>query len=460
MRSLLSSRRFAPLALMALFVCLGFAQKKDEKPASHGEEVEALNLVLNFPEPFAAKRTAETNSDFVANWSGTCGKSPFTLGVRKLPIDQYFIEEPLDVFELELEFRESGEPGFAYDEQKTLSGPFGIAPHAILACHKVQAPGETRTSAIELFVFGLTDKDGYIVGMHFGQMPEAVELESARKFLASGIVWKGKARDPKWTKEEIEARWAKDAPDSLKGELDKVLRTDHYVILTNSSGGKKFAEKMEECYAKIKATYPFDEKPGERLMPVFLFRDAAEYFAFFAKQFKTTVEEARRSKGVAWRDFYATWYEAPNDPVHIHEGTHQIFSNRLRLWGGGSWFQEGVAEYMSTISNDRNIAARTVKKGTQVPLAEFMKVESLLFSSKEQSKSGENEASSQYELAAFLIEFVRESKFSKDHFLEWVHAIGETERNDVPAIEAATKRILGVDLAGFGAQWLEYAKKR
>ena len=115
---------------------------------------------------------------------------------------------------------------------------------------------------------------------------------------------------------------------------------------------------------------------------------------------------------------------------------------------------------MSTVANQRSTAARNVKKSRQMPLAEFVKVESLLFSPKAESTSGENEAAGQYELAAFLIEFVRESKFSKDKFTDWFHAVGAARRNDLPAIEAATKRTLGVDLKGFEAEWVEYAKKR
>jgi hypothetical protein len=145
--------------------------------------------------------------------------------------------------------------------------------------------------------------------------------------------------------------------------------------------------------------------------------------------------------------------------VHIHEATHQIFGNRLRLRGGGSWFQEGVAEYMSTSDNDRNTAARTVKRERQLPLAEFVVIQSLLFSSKEDAKSGAD-ASSQYELAAFLIEFLRESKFSKDKFPAWLRAVGRTPRNDVAAIEAATRETLGVSLAELEAEWVEYATKR
>ena len=57
----------------------------------------------------------------------------------------------------------------------------------------------------------------------------------------------------------------------------KPIRTDHYVIMTNSSGGKLFAKKMEENYAKIRITveramrslpilgrYDDPQMPGER----------------------------------------------------------------------------------------------------------------------------------------------------------------------------------------------------
>lgn len=461
MSSLASLRSFATLALIALLACLCFAQKKDEKPASRGEEVEDVGLILTIPQSFQAKRLPRVkDTQIAASWSGTCGNSNFQLEVRSLPLEQFHFDQPLDVLNVILENMRNERPGFAFDEQRTLPGPFGIVPYAICARAQFQEPGATKTGGVEFYLCATTDKVGYVIEMKLEPMPDAAALETAHAFLAKGIAWKGKPRDPKWTKEEVEARWNKDVSDPKKNKLDKVLRTEHYIILTNSSGGKNFAEKMEECYTKIKATFAFEEMPSERLMPVFLFRNPEEYFGFFAKQFSTTVEQARRSKGVAFRDFYATWYEAPNDPVHIHEGTHQIFANRLQLGGGGSWFQEGVAEYMCTAPNDRNTAARNVKKGRQMPIAEFMKVESLLFSSKTESKSGDDEAASQYELAAFLIEFVRESKFSKDHFVDWFHAIGETARNNVPAIEAATKKTLGVDLKELEAQWVEYAKKR
>lgn len=447
---------------LVFFACAGLAQKKSEPPAPpRGEEVSALGLFLDFPAAFEAKSVAvEGRAQIAAAWTGKCGNSAFQLSVRELPGDEFDLEEPLNVSELILRNERRERPNFAFDEQRTLQGRFGFAPMAILARTLLTEEGSTKTRGVKYFLCGVTDKSAYVVEMRIQPMPDAAGLASAVEFLSKGIAWKGKPRDPRWTDEEAFARWQQDAPDLKKLEKGKLLRTQHYIILTNASGGKSFGEKMEECYAAIKAVYPFEETPGERLMPVFLFRNPEEYYEFFKRQFEATIEEARRSKGVASGDFYATWYEAPKDPVHIHEATHQIFANRLRLRGGGSWFQEGVAEYMATVPNERNSAARTVKKGRQMPLAKFVEVRSLLFSSKEESKSGEDEASSQYELAAFLIEFLRESKFSKDKFSAWFRAVGAVPRNDVAAVEAATRATLGVDLAGLEAEWIEYAKKR
>src|SRR5688572_4491890 len=402
MASTLLIRRCAPWILVAVLALVASAQKKPDKPAPAGaqpagETVPELGLTLSFPPEFeASSQPVKPGGQLVAAWELRCGGATCRMTLVALPLAEYRIDEPMDVSDLILHNERGEHPAFAYQEQRTLPGPFGAMPHAIFALSEVQEPGTTRTSGIKLYLCGITDKVGYVFELPIEPSPDAATLAAVRAFLAKGIVWKGKVRDPKWTKEEVQARWDADVPDAKKNKLDKVLRTDHYVILTNSSGGKLFAEKMEECYAKIKATFAFEEMPGERLMPVFLFRNPEEYHGFFAKQFETTVEVARRSKGVASRDFYATWYEAPNDPVHIHEGTHQIFGNRLRLRGGGSWFQEGVAEYMSTAPNDRNTAARTVKKGRHMPLAQFVEVESLLFSSNAESKTGEDDASSQY----------------------------------------------------------------
>ena len=194
-------------------------------------------------------------------------------------------------------------------------------------------------------------------------------------------------------------------------------------------------------------------------MPVFLFKTSDEYFEFYSKIAGITIEDAKRSKGHSWRDYYATWYDAPGDPVHIHEATHQIFSNRLGLGGGGSWFQEGVAEYMSTKPGDRSAAAGQVKRGKHVPLAQFITIPSLLMSADKDAPGGDK-GQENYEEAAVLIEFLRESKWAKERFPAFLTRIGHIARDDPAEIESAIQDVYGVDLAGLEQRWTEYCKKR
>ena len=40
------------------------------------------------------------------------------------------------------------------------------------------------------------------------------------------------------------------------------FRTDHYLIMTNSSGGKLFGRKLEENYDDIAKAFPFEDVEG------------------------------------------------------------------------------------------------------------------------------------------------------------------------------------------------------
>ena len=73
---------------------------------------------------------------------------------------------------------------------------------------------------------------------------------------------------------------------------------------------KKFGEEMEECYAAIKKMYPVRRGAGQSLMPVFLFRDKDEYSEYYAKIAGITPRPRTKSKGHAWKDYYATYFDA------------------------------------------------------------------------------------------------------------------------------------------------------
>jgi hypothetical protein len=426
-------------------------------------KLESLNLTVAPPPLEEVTFDARLRGQVNGSWKGKLAGFRVEASVFVLPISQFGFVEPEDVTEILLdnlrdEKKLGGDANFGWDSQELRPGKYGWTPYASLAIGTRKVGTEAKSRVI--MFSSLTKDAGYVVEIHVEPEPDAAATKTIIDWLAKGVVYGGEARNWKWSDTDAKARWEKDAPKGTHKKFDGAIRTDHYLILTNSSGGKAFAKKMEECYAAIRKVYPFDDVAGRLLMPVFLFRTPDEYYAFCQQVANMSISQAEATKGHAWKDYYATWYEAPNDPVHIHEATHQIFSNRLRLSGGGSWFQEGVAEYISSSANDRNMAASMVRKERQTPLAEFMTTESLIASGSKDDVSGDDAASNAYAQAALLIEFLRESKWGKDKFQTFVHTVGLVPRGKLPAIEAAIRKVYGCDIDTLEAKWVEYCKKR
>lgn len=423
-----------------------------------------LDLDLRAP-PLEERAAGRTGGQVRARWDGRLGDSRVSVQLRLLPREAFGIEEPDDVTSLGVgHMRESLEAaGKAFDALSSdwLEGRFGLTPYAhLVRGAEVELSGTLRKPVSDHFQLGfLIPSHGCAIEVACAPPLDEAGAKALRGYLSGAVRWSGPVRDAEWTDDECDERWNLHAPESAREDFKKPIRTKHYVILTNSSGGKLFAKKMEENYKKIRKVFPFDEVEGRRLMPVFLFRTNHEYYAFCEAVAGWSKGQAAASKGHAWKDYYATWYESPNDPVHIHEATHQIFANRLRLGGGGSWFQEGVADYMDSRPNDRNVVARHVEEGEATPLRDFIQLQSLLYSSGTDSRTGDR-AHDHYTQAGLLIEFLRESRFGKDRFQDFVHAVGRVPRGDVAEIDAALRSVYGVDVDGLEAEFRAYCKKR
>lgn len=427
--------------------------------AAHPLKIDSLGLTIAPPPLEELAHTSTVRGQIHGTWNGKLAGSDVDVAVYVLPNSEFGFFEPEDVTEVlldNLRRKNKGSANFGWDTQDLLPGKFGYTPYASLAIGTLKE-GTDATGRV-IMLASLSKDAGYVVQVEVEPEPDAAATKTITDWLAKGVVYAGEARNWKWSDADAKARWIKDAPEATHKKFDGALRTEHYLILTSSSGGKAFAKKMEECYVAIRKVFPFDEVPGRLLMPVFLFRTPEEYYDFCIKVAGWSLEQAKQSKGHAWKDYYATWYEAPNDPVHIHEATHQIFANRLRLSGGGSWFQEGVAEYIETSANDRNVAARTVAKGRHTPLEQFVVVGSLIAT--KDDVSGSDGAADAYKQAAVLIEFLRESKWGKDKFQTFIHTMGLVPRGRLPAIEAAIRKVYGCDLAELEKQFVEYCKKR
>lgn len=347
-------------------------------------------------------------------------------------------------------------------------GAFGSAPYLA----RVRGAKQVGTDTVgELHLLaGLTGAGGYVCELSIEPLPTGDLAAAVAAFLERGLAYSGPLRDPEWTEEEIEKRIQEDFPPSVREARQQVVRTKHYIVLGNSSGAKAFGREIEEHYERIQATFPFPEIEGRRLMPVYLFRNRADYIEFYVHITGGQVsrEAAAQSGGHAWRDYYATHYESPKDPTHIHELTHQIFTNRLLLPGGGSWFQEGAAVFMETgyapeeEQGVMNFGRAAAKKGEYQPFKQFMATESLLYSNQggEDGKPGAGPSAGQaYTQAGTIYWFVMKDPRTKAKAQEWVHALGVLPRGDLAAIEGALQRVFGVDIAGFEAMYLEFWKK-
>ena len=401
-------------------------------------------------------------------WRGSLDGVRCEISCRALPAEAFRFSEPDDVTRLMVEnYRDPRRMGgdFRFDVrgQEFVHGRrYGYAGYAsIVRAARIERDRTLdRETAHHVLIGVLLPEHGFCIDARFDAEPTDKATDLLLESFKRRFDYSGLTRNDQWSDEEVDATWLELAPPSAQGKkFKKPVRSEHYLIMTNSSSGRSFAKKMEANYKRIRKIYPFEEIDGRRLMPVYLFRTNQQYYEFCRNSIGWSIEQAKASKGHASGGYYATWYESPNDPVHIHEATHQIFQARLGLTGGGSWFQEGVAEYIETRENDRNNVARLVKNGDATSLREFMALPSLLYSSGVDSRTG-SKAHDHYKQAALLIEFLRESRFGRDQFDTFFRKMGAVRRNDIDAIEATLRAVYGVGIDELEEEFVAYCKKR
>ena len=382
-------------------------------------------------------------------WTGTIGASTVHVELRVFTGPQFRFFQPEGVTRMLAANRRERDGKFKLTRRELLSGPFGLVPYASVA------EGPTDDGQV-LAIGGLLDKGAsYSVVIEATPAFTVADRKKALQLVSDGIEVAANPANPLWSEKEAQARWnAAVRDEKTRKSARKIRRTKHYIIFTNSSGGALFAKKMEQYYKKIQKTFPFEEVKGRRLMPVFLLRTRQEYIHFAIHNAGMNMAQAAQTKGHAFLDYYATYYESPNDPVHIHEATHQIFKNRLHLDGGGSWLQEGVAEYMSTSRTQRKSwARRVVRRDQHVALKDFVAIPTLISNRHTDGKSA-------YMQAATIIDFLKDSKWNKKKFPEFLEAAGTIRRSDVDSLNAALSEVYGTDLSGLEEAWSKYWSKR
>lgn len=464
-----SRPRFAAGALLACSALVLAGARPLTAPASLGEErsYELIELTLEFPkaDSFAERelRGGETGGSIIGSYDVTLGDAELSIDLWALARSDYGMTEPTDMSSLARSNADGGPLGsrWRFVDEELVPGEFGFATYGVrLRAERTEDAGSTKVVAERHILCGLTEKHGYSIEIDVDGDFKA--RKAATKWidkLIDSLKYAGEVRDAEWSKEEVEARWKRDFHPDIHDQRITAFRTEHYIVIGTGSGAKAFGRAMEEYYDAIQEQFPFPDVEGQRLMPIFLFRTKDQYVDFYVHMTGIEPAQAARSAGHAYRDYYATTYSSPKDPTHIHEATHQIFSARLGLHGGGSWFQEGVAVYMEgevdnvTDKDIENFGRAAYRRDEFKPFRQFMEIPSLLQS------NTDGTASDDYTQAGTMVDFVLKSKATKDQAWEWIQAMGNLRRNDLEAIERELQRLFDVDIEGFQELYKAYWKR-
>lgn len=449
------------LILAALVLAVGIGAQDTPKSAHRFEK---LRLTVDTAALGKLERRINSTPWCPAEWWGKRGKHSLYLKLEAYDRAEFDdIREPEDmlgtmVYNLLKE--EDRKSRWLFSDYKHVGGDperggvFGYVPYALVGSSPFQKKGQDGTCFL---LCGVLKGHGYSLSVDCVPQPDTGLRAAILKVLQEGVRYDGPPRPVVWSDAELKRYWNKYVSADLQDKL-KIKRTDHYVTMFVSGGGA-FARKMEDSYKQILTAFPFEEIPGRRRMPVFVFKTPEQYYHFYCKSCNATMTEAQESKGHAWRDYYATWFESSRDPTHLHEATHQVFQNRLFLTGGGSWFQEGVADFMSEKHGRLKSAAKMmIKKKDYVPFKRFMIIPSLISARAGGNNRGEDAGLSAYTQAATMILYLNKSPFGRKRFQDFVHAMGRVEDRDLGGMEQVFQEIYGIGIGEFEERWQAWFK--
>ena len=321
-------------------------------------------------------------------------------------------------------------------------GPYGIDPFAAeLEGSIIAEPTHWPRGGTLLLKGAVLAEAAYLIEVSCSPPASDRLRKTLQEFFTAGVRYTGATRDPLWIQAEVRQRWRACRSDPPSEVRPKVLRTAHYIVIGDASFGRALGRSLERTYRRIQDEFPFPEWPGRRLMPVFLFRQPRDYQRFSAR-------EGVGGRGHARGDYFATWYESPADPVLVHEAVHQIFANRLRLPGGGSWFHEGVAEYLARATWEHADAAREIARQGPVPFNELIGARRLTETARADT------VRRRYQQAGLLMAFLRTRAPDRDRFQELITSIGSLPPGNTDQIDGALLRLYGTDLAHLEQTWL------
>lgn len=364
---------------------------------------------------------------------------------------------PQDVLWVVQDELQEADPGFVFPRRMALASDAGKVSYLLAGIDNPPRGDETRRALIAFC--GVTEGSKYAIEVRSPGSLSDRDIESLTDWIADALDDAGPVRDPDWTEAELQALWLKAAPDALADKL-KVLRTEHYVILTSTDVAKDFGKSIEGCHEMIEELFPAPALEGYRLLPMVLLRSKSEYVKAYLKVNEdSTYEKASRTYGSCEGEYCLTWHDGGDPLEHVYIVTQQYVRNRHWLIWGGTWFKVGLGEYLETTDDERKEFSEGVGRGRFVPLEEFMLMPTFALTSGERNQFGENIAVNLYDQAAALVEFFVKSKVTRKRSVEFLQVAGNLRREDRTRLEHALREFFDLDFAGLEEEFVDYWKK-
>jgi hypothetical protein len=423
---------------------------------TRGEEWSApgMPLKITWPE-FESLTNSDELEDAKGRWTATLGGSEFDVSFFVEANADSAYPEPEDMAEASVRvfrkaLKESApEDRASFSPQEVVAGPFGFAAHAALVTGEV-APRSGGDAKVAVWMLaGLAQDSAFALVLSAAPPPDAEIRAKLDAFLRKGVVWSGPVRDPKWTDDDARARWTRIAPKSSQMKLGKIVRSAHYIVMSNTASADRYAKKLEERYATIKKQFPFAEYPSQRLLPVFYFRTADETRQLVREVFG--VEDTNSNiDSYAADDFLVTSADSDDEYEEFYDAVEQLWTNRVRANGGGLWLSIGMRELIGYPANTRTVTASQLRKGRFTPLATLLDDD--MWSSRGETEMPYGEQS------AFFVDFLRDTY--KDKFTLVVRTVGTLPDDDLRWVAETLKQLVGADLDELEKKWIAWCAKR
>lgn len=427
-----------------------------------------LSLTIELPKLEHLVKEKSKNTNEKGQWTGKLGASDVRIRVNALSAADYNFFEPEDVVETWRDSIRDPNPSgseavkteFTFQSIHCVSGEVGCEP--ILAT--VRASMQSKDDASQkgsLFLIGaLVPQFGW--SMRVDAWP-ALDAETANKLaleLEKCAKYSGKPRDPRWTDEEALALWKKYAPESTFKKFEKPVRTDHFIVLTNSTSPGPFVKKLEPWYATVKKAMPCEELKGRRLLPILLMRTDDDFQNFYRTYNKLQPKDDIDEQSYSEDYWVATSCDDDDDYEHQIDLAKQFVITRLRAWNCNRWLRSGLRESAASKPKERGEALRAIKKGKFTPFMKLLDDTAWSKEDKKRTKTGTSDEADYWEQAALWMDFLRDGPWPKDSFQHFLRSVSGLADGDQVGVIAALQSVYGMDPKTLQTKWVEYYAKK